>query len=260
MSNDLITLNSCPHPFKTANKTIFVGEGMTLQEMLEVCQTDPMLRRHAVAMINGDIIPREVWHVVRPKKGTLVEIRVLPAGILSGNVLRLILTIAVIAAVAFFAPGLGVALGVNTAVAGGIISAVGMLAINVLVPIKPPKIRTDERDQSYSIDGSRNRLTPFEPVPQVLGRHRFAPPLGAAPFTEIIGGDQFLTLLFVWGIGPVVIDISSLKIGETPLVDFTDVETEHREGLPDPISRYGNPERPVVRVYGYEFYPAHYGS
>jgi hypothetical protein len=53
-------------------------------------------------------------------------------------------------------------------------------------------------------------------------------------------------MIFVWGIGPLSIDTSSLKIGDTPLSEFTDVEIEHREGyatdepltlFPDAISQ-----------------------
>lgn len=236
MPGELITLTSASHPFKIANSTIEVPEGLTLAEMLVVCQSDPYLRRYAVAMINGNIIPREVWHVVRPNAGTHVEIRVLPTGGGGGgsrkNILRIVLTLAVIVGASFLGGPLGTVLGITALQGSAIISAVGLLLINVLVPVKPPSLDLEERDPAFSIAGSRNRLTPFEPVPQILGRHRIAPPFGAAPFTEIIGEDQFLTLLFVWSVGPIVLDISSLKIGETPLVDFTDVETEHRPGKP----------------------------
>ena len=99
MPGELITLTSAPHPFRVEHNTIEIPEGLTLGEMLEVCQSDPYLRRHAVAMINGDIIPREVWSVVRPKAGTHVEIRVLPTGGGgdggSKNILRIVLIIAV---------------------------------------------------------------------------------------------------------------------------------------------------------------------
>jgi hypothetical protein len=68
-------------------------------------------------------------------------------------------------------------------------------------------------------------------VPRVLGKHRFAPPFGALPYTETVGSDQYLRLLFVWGYGP--LKITDLKIGETPLSAFEGVEIETREGYPD---------------------------
>ena len=228
MPGEMLTLTAAPHPFRAATVTHEIPEGMTLEEMLEFCQPDPYLRRFAVAMINGQIIKREIWHLVRPNKGTIVEFRVLPTGGGSGGdenkVLRTILTVVVliIALVVLYFTG--------SPIGFQLVSAIGLLAVNVLVPVKLPTLKADEEDPSFSIAGSRNRLLPFEPVPQMLGKHRIAPPFGAQPFTEVIGEDQFLTMLFVWSIGPIVLDVSSLKIGETPLTDYEDVETEHRPG------------------------------
>ncbi|MFQ5786189.1 MAG: host specificity factor TipJ family phage tail protein [Alphaproteobacteria bacterium] len=86
---------------------------------------------------------------------------------------------------------------------------------------------------TLSITGTRNRQRPFGVVPRVLGRHRMVPPLGAAPFTEIVGDDQYVRLLFVWGYGP--LDLSDFRIGETPLSAFADVQAEHLAGwISDP--------------------------
>ena len=76
------------------------------------------MRHQAVAMINGHILPREVWRVVRPKAGTLVEIRVVPHG---SGLLRIILTLVVIAAVITLAPYLAPMLGVELATAGAML-------------------------------------------------------------------------------------------------------------------------------------------
>ena len=47
---------------------------------------------------------------------------------------------------------------------------------------------------------------------------RTVPPLGALPYTETVGDTQYLRMLFVWGYGP--LEISDLRIGETPLSEF----------------------------------------
>ena len=110
--NELVTLTAAPHPFKVASDLRYVPEGLTLTEMLELVQPDPILARHAVAFIAGHIIPRENWARVRPKAGTHVEIRVLPSGGGGGkNVLRIVLTIAVRAAASAFPPLLRFAAG-----------------------------------------------------------------------------------------------------------------------------------------------------
>ena len=65
-------------------------------------------------------------------------------------------------------------------------------------------------------------------MPVILGRHKMVPPLGAQTYTEIHGGSQYLRMLVVWGYGPLA--ISDIRIGETPIGDFEDVEIETREG------------------------------
>src|SRR5690606_13892348 len=95
--------------------------------------------------------------------------------------------------------------------------AVGQLVLNSLIP--PPTLDQAKppRDQ-YSITGSRNRVAPYEPVPILYGRHRTYPPYAALPYTEIVGNEQYLNMLFCVGIGDY--DIEDIKIGETPLLDF----------------------------------------
>src|SRR5690606_26802503 len=52
------------------------------------------------------------------------------------------------------------------------------------------------------------------------------------------GDDQFIRGLFCWGFGP--LDVTDLRLGDTPLDSFKDVAMEHRAGLVDdePITLY----------------------
>ncbi|MCC5972320.1 MAG: phage tail protein, partial [Pararhodobacter sp.] len=72
----------------------------------------------------------------------------------------------------------------------------------------------------------------------VLGAVRYAPPFAARSWTEIVGDFQYVRALFTFGYGPVA--LSDLRLGETPLDEFDDVEMEVREGRPGdpPISFY----------------------
>ncbi len=118
-------------------------------------------------------------------------------------------------------------------------SLVGRLLLNALAP--PPKPRftlSTKQSPTLFIQAARNQASQFGRVPKVLGQHRFVPPLGAQPYTETLGSDQYLRMLFVWGYGP--LEITDLKIGETPIEDFTDVQIETRQGYDDdaPITLY----------------------
>src|SRR5690625_1014531 len=261
-----VTLTAAAHPFRASRDVLMVREGQSLAEMLHEAQPDSVLRRHATIFIAGHRIDPRHWHRTYPKAGAHVEIRVLPAGGGGGgskNVLRTVMMVAVMAlaiAVPFIAPGMmtaiGAALGASTTVAAGAtlsaaamlggalttaaIGMVGSLLINALVPIRPPKIGRSDTAPVFGIEGARNRANPFGGVPQVLGRLRVAPNFGAMPYTEIVGDDQYLRLLFVWGVGPLASDEASLRIGETALSDFEGVEVEHRAGYPDdePLTLY----------------------
>ena len=154
------------------------------------------------------------------------------------NPLRIILSIAILVVGTAFGGPLGVALGfasgsaVGAAVGTALITTAGGLLINAIVPPPQPTFTGEHEgkktSQVFSIQAARNRPTPFSSVPVILGRHKMVPPLGAQTYTEIHGGSQYLRMLAVWGYGPLT--ISNLKIGETDINDFEDVEVETREG------------------------------
>jgi len=257
-----VRMTAAVHPFKSERKLLEFSEGISVKDMVLSAQPESYKLRHAIVFINGKVVPRQVWNEKRPCAGELVELRAFPVPRGGGgggggggkNILRIILTIAVVAlaiAVAPHAagalfPGLAAGsfgLGLATGVIGGVLSAAGTLAINALIPQRPlgvgglstPSLsKADSRDSnSYFIEGASNSRDPFGVVPVVLGKFRQTPRQGSKPYTEMIGDDQYLRMLFVWGIGPIEIDESSLKIGETLLTEFSDYQIEHREGYDD---------------------------
>ena len=243
----LVAVSACPHPFKAARFDFQLPAGLTVAEMIEAVQPDPVLRLHAHVYIGPDYVPRDLWHRVRPKPGARVAVRIVPmdpGGEGGKDPLRIVLTIAVIAA-AFVLPELLFttaflnatvigSLTVGTLVSAGI-GLVGTLLVNAIVPPSRPKLSGLTGDQGRDsptlfIAGARNRALPFGVVPRVLGKHRMVPPLGAKQFTEIVGADQFVNALVTWGYGP--LDITDLKIGETPIGSFEGVTIETRQGFP----------------------------
>jgi sulfur carrier protein ThiS len=96
----LVRVAAAPHPFRVERQVLGLPAGLTLAEMLEAVQVDPLLRRHAHISVNGYPIPRENWGRVRPKPGAEVTIRVVPQGGGQGgkSTLAIVLSIAVLAA------------------------------------------------------------------------------------------------------------------------------------------------------------------
>jgi hypothetical protein len=238
LTADAVRLVACPHPFAAARVDLTVEAGLTIAEILEVAQADPILRRFAAVYVGDHFVPREHWRRVRPKPGSLVALRVVPQGG-DRKVLRTLLTIAVVAAAiavpqliftqSFLATTLGTVVG--GLVAGGV-AALGTLAVNALVPPPKPKLPDLSGDPRTSgfLSGARNRLDLFVVVPRVLGQHRMTPPFAARPYTEVAGDDQFLRVLLCWGYGPLTLPVD-LRIGETAIEEFDEVEVEHVQGF-----------------------------
>ncbi len=256
-----IRMTAAVHPFKSDRKLLEFDEGSSVRDMVLRAQPDSYKLRHAIVFINGKVVPRQAWNLKKPSVGELVELRAFPIPHGGGgggggggkSVLRIILTIAVVALAAFAGPLVAGFLGftagtfaatLTAAIVGGVITAAGMMAVNALIPQRPPNIGglsttslsgvDSTRDSnSYFIEGASNSRDPFGVVPVIFGKFRQTPRQGSKPYTEMIGDDQYLRMLFVWGIGPIEIDESSLKIGDTLLSDFSDYQIEHREGYSD---------------------------
>ena len=229
-----------------------VPPGSTIYELVAVvCNpTDPMLR----VFIDDREYPRHLWGHVRPRPGRRVTVTTVPGNTGAGSdVARVVATIAITiaagAAGAYLAGpgGLGFAAGSTKFLiaAGGIASGLaigGMLAVNALIP--PPRKNLSSSGYgadktSPSLQGARNEIRKYAPMPVVLGEYRYAPPMAAVPYTEVVGDDTYLRMLFaVAANGPVEID--QVRLGNTSIDEFDGVELEVRTGAAgeQPVTLY----------------------
>lgn len=190
----------------------------TLADLISALVPDELERDHISAFLGGDYIEPELWSKVRPKSGASVYLRVVPQDPIS------IVSILATAAAPTITTAIGLTAGTFAAsVAGAAIAMSITYAASALFGPRPVQNRAESA--SYAISAARNGIAPYQTVPVVLGTHRMVPPYGAAPYTEIVGNDQFLRFVLIWGYGPV--DVSQIKIGNTPIANFTDVEVEH---------------------------------
>lgn len=244
MNQNLVSVCGCPHPFRTTRVDEMVEAGGTLEQIinrgLDSMNVPEGLRDCGHAYIGARYIPREAWGITVPLPGDFVTYRIFPQKGGGKNPLRTLLTLAVIivasvvsfgvAGMAVFAAGGALAGmgGVAGAIAAGAITAAGMLAVNALVPIKPPSLpsaNSESDSPTYSIGGARNSMNPFGTVPVLLGRHRITPPQGAKPFTEVVGNDQYVRQLFIFGYSEMAL-VSEIRIGDTPLSYYREVQWE----------------------------------
>ncbi|WP_044561460.1 host specificity factor TipJ family phage tail protein [Azospirillum sp. B4] len=246
---DAVRLQSVAAPFRAERVTVHVRAGQTIDQMLLDQGLTAAWTVGAMVWIDDWFIPADRWHVVKPRAGRTVLVRVIPqGGGGGGKVLRTVLTLAVIVAAAYVAGpvaagGLGYGASVGTALGVGAfagtalltagISMLGMLAINALVP---PASSSGSSATSYSLAPGSNRGRLWQPIPLLLGRARIYPDYAATPVTETVGNDQYLRLLYCAGYGP--LDISDIKLGDTPIESYNDVQVEVRQGYAtdDPIT------------------------
>jgi hypothetical protein len=240
---------------------IEVGEGASIADM--IAQTLPAISPAQYGLlrvtINDAVVEPRHFNRIRPKVGTCVIIRMA----LHGDNLRSVLSLAVtVAAIAVGQLYLGPLLansaigglfgsgitgyGAASATAGtiGLFSAASTLAVSIggslllnalIPPAQSGQIGGDKNLQS--IQGLQNNLSPNGAVPLVLGFFRYAPPYACQPRTEIVDNDQYVSAAVVCGHGE--LDISELKLGETPIDDYVDVEHETFTGTAsDPPMSY----------------------
>jgi hypothetical protein len=220
-------------PFGTERRELAVQTGRTIAQLIEDAGIPPGTPTRVY--VNGDLIYPEWYHVVRPKRGVHVLIRVVPRGGASRtqkNIGTLLTGLLLVTIGAVLAP-----YGGATLILGGtslmLTAMLNWMAGNKKTPGGMKSLagvlsNQEPESPTLSISGQTNAARPYAVVPRVYGCHKIYPPYAAMPFTETVGADQYLRLLFCVGMGPT--EVSQLKIGDTALENFQAVETEIRTG------------------------------
>jgi hypothetical protein len=236
--NKSAILNVVPHPLRTERFTVPILPGTTLDKLaawikFEYKIADELASKITI-MVNGIVADPKTWHTTALKDTDRIEYRAVPG---KGNTFRLILTLALIAtagnigfeigkffsltaegatAASFAATGTGMAINAGVMVVGGAL-------INAISPIRPPDINSPGSTiQQYMVNGGANAIHPYEAIPIVLGKIKLTPPLGAVNYlTYENDTESYLSMLLLWGYGPLNIDASTLKIGNVALTDYT---------------------------------------
>lgn len=246
------------NPFKLGSlRYVEMAAGATLDDYAAAAAAllPPGYRSYLQVWVGEHRIPPANWSLVRPKPTASVYVRVRPQGKGAKNILRAVLLIALVAAAVYFlgplafqAGGwLGLSLGASaaaaaSAVAVGVVTLIGTLLINALIP--PPGLSNSQgkNDPRYQLTGANNRFAPYAPVPRLFGKMKVFPLLAARPYTENVGKHQYLRMLLLVGWGP--IKVTDIRVGNTPITAFRNVSYEIHEGGPagwagnDPITLY----------------------
>ncbi|MCL2762237.1 MAG: host specificity factor TipJ family phage tail protein [Treponema sp.] len=224
------------HPLKSAKINITVSPKTIADIIQELHSGFPV--SHARVCRNGEIVTD---FSLLAKDGDTLWIKFVPygsnqdagVGMKIGGWVMVGLGIAAIAA--FGWTGFGGVAGAALIGAGLSLTLGGTVLMNVNTPTLKD---TEKPENDPSIRGGKNQARPHGRIPVLFGRHRIYPDLAANQHTEIIGNQQYFTQLFCGGYKNCVIDLHSIKLGETPITKLSQTRNiQHILSGNDPVVR-----------------------
>jgi len=224
-TNPSVRVEVLPHPFSVQRETYHLVPNGSIRELLtEIGLANRPTMRYAIC-IDGVPIAEDQYEWLAPTANEVVTIRSLARGGDGKNIGLIVIGTLLIAASFFLGP------------AGPYVAAFGFSLLTTglagLIAPAPPKLNENKGNADplvSTITGSRNTANPFGAIPRILGYHKIYPPYGALPYTEVFDNEQYMRLLFINGYGP--LEITDIKIGETPIDEFSDVDYDVFEGRP----------------------------
>ena len=249
-------VNALPHPLKTERVTLPIPSGINVSTLIlwisKEYDVPVELTPNIVVFINGRPVDPAHWETTHIENGDAVEYRVVAGKDAVRTVAFIALAIyaPVLAgqltgytAAASAATMLGASVTTSLVVANAVVTAglvlAGSALINAIAPIRPPTAPTDPgtAERMYMFEGSTNQRRLYDSIPVVLGKVRMTPPLGANNFTYYkTEREQYLRMLLVWGYGPLVIDTSTLRIGDTAWSNYTDTQIVTLDRITEPTT------------------------
>ena len=236
-------------PFKTeqVRSVVPVTHALSVRDWLNeqgiVEFQNPTLCQH-----NGLSVLRADWSNTIIRDGDIVTFLPLPLGGGGGgkNPLRTVLMIAVMVVATVYGGPLGAAVGipagagagmgiaagaVQAAVGGAIIAFAGTTLINAVIPAPRPSGMdfgsagsAIAPSPTYSLSAQGNQARLGQPIPVLYGRHMIYPNLASIPYQEFVDNEQYIFQLHVIGQGEY--DMEQVRIEDTPITSFEEVETE----------------------------------
>lgn len=255
-TDTMINLFLKPNPFTSETITYKFDKSDSLNNIiintLSQAETLPNLPKSNILYemanyveVDNILIPKEKWKNYIVEDNSRINMVFLPLG--SGgegdkSIVAAVLgaVVAVIASVASFgvagaAAGALGTVGANMAGAavGAAVSIAGGLAINALFPAQAAadtqnEIKVDK--DTYTLTGGRNQINPYGAIPVILGKIKVTPYYYRPTFFEAQGSLQYLSSGFIWGYADNGLKIESVKIGDTPITQFTPVKYENIVG------------------------------
>lgn len=188
------------------------------------------LAEHYCVILDGVLVEDELLHRVVPKRNATILVAPNIRGGSGREVFKQVAVLAVVAAITIAAP---FSAPVTAALAAGAGIATTLLLNALIPPITPGlgglgDLGDASSSQMYTITSQQNSIKKFGHVPKVYGKYRMFPTIASNPYTEIETSPdtgeliQYYYAIYDFGLGPAI--VSDLKIGDTPLSEFSNYE------------------------------------
>ena len=236
-------------PFKTeqGRSVVPVTHALSVRDWLNE-QGIVEFQNPTLCQYNGLSVLRADWSNTIIRDGDIVTFLPLPLGGGGGgkNPLRTVLMIAVMVVATVYGGPLGAQLGISlnagagmgiaagavqAAVGGAIIAFAGTTLINAVIPAPRPSGMdfgsagsAIAPSPTYSLSAQGNQARLGQPIPVLYGRHMIYPNLASIPYQEFVDNEQYIFQLHVIGQGEY--DMEQVRIEDTPITSFEEVETE----------------------------------
>lgn len=187
----------------------------------------PVTDRPFIILRNGEAVLRADWD--QPvADGDLLAVVLLPQGGDDSDIGQILMMI-VVAVLSYYTGGaVGAAYGSGWGYAAqAAVGIVGAMLVNAMFPPpKPSGNMSDDKASSptYNIAAQGNQARLESAIPIQYGRMLCFPDFAASPYVEYAGNEQYLYQLFCIGQGEY--EIEAIRIEDTPIGNFEEVETQ----------------------------------
>jgi sulfur carrier protein ThiS len=186
----------------------------------------PEILEGLTASLNGNVVPRSLWGLTKPRDGDyIVVVPTLAGGTTLRTLAQIGVAVAAIAAVAFLGPaGAGIVSALTASLIGGAISIGGNLLVSVFMNTPGNKAGTP----SYAFDGPHSLAQSGTVIPKGGGTFRWGGNI-IASFIDIEGADQYLNVLACYGFGPAR-SITGIQLNQKDISEYQNVQYYVRMG------------------------------
>lgn len=193
-------------------------------------------------------LTRSEWKRAKVVDGDVVAFYVAPAGGGGGSnplmIVAAVAIVAIMAAAPYLAVALGPLLGITTGAVGSLTLGGTLLAAGIGLALSagvyglmslfagpaPQQMQATsfgtgtQASPTYNLAIQGNVARLEQPIPELIGQHRIFPDFVGQPYVRYVDNEQYIHMGLGIGIGEYEIDVDTIKIGDTPVTTFEEID------------------------------------